>query len=159
MSTAGGTVMKGSTRHDADSVVRPAAARLRRLAWRSLGTTCFVIGAVNAFVPLLPTTVFWIVAVWAFGRSSPELARLLLDHPRFGPALRRWRDHRMMSRRAKWLACSAIGVSYASTLALLGFTSVTLLLGAGLGSLALYLATRLEQPAAQATVSAPLASS
>ena len=121
-----------------------------------------MIGTVNAFVPLLPTTVFWIMAVWAFGRSSPELARLLLDHPRFGPGLRRWRDHRMMSRRAKWLACSAIGVSYAITLTLLGFSSLTVLLGASLGGLVLYLATRLEQPrslAAQATVSPPLASS
>ena len=37
---------------------------------------------------LLPTTMFWIVAVWAFSTSSPDLSRKLLELPSFGPALK-----------------------------------------------------------------------
>ena len=149
MSTAMNNSVNGSAttfvlRRGVEGADRAASARLRRLAWRAVGTVCFVIGAVNAFVPLLPTTVFWIVAVWAFSRSSPEFARVMLEHPCFGPALRHWRDHRMMSRRAKVLACSGIGVSYVVTLALLGVSALTLLVGTGLGGLVLYLATRRE---------------
>ena len=59
---------------------------LARRAWRALAFVCVTIGAVNAFLPLLPTTVFWIVAAWALSKSSPELSRRLLEHPRFGAA-------------------------------------------------------------------------
>ena len=93
---------------------------------------------------MLPTTVFWIIAAWAFGKSSPELARRLREHPRFGPGLKLWMDHRMMSRRSKCAAIAAIGCSYAVTLTLMGPIAVTFLLGLGLAALSVYLGSRPE---------------
>jgi uncharacterized membrane protein YbaN (DUF454 family) len=117
---------------------------IARRAWRVLGVVCASIGAVNAFLPVLPTTVFWIIAAWAFGKSSPELARRLREHPRFGPGLKLWLDHRMMSRRSKCAAIAAIGCSYAVTLTLMGLSAVGFLLGLGLAALSVYLGSRRE---------------
>ena len=115
-----------------------------RHAWRLLAVVCLSVGAVNAFLPLLPTTVFWIVAAWAFGKSSPEVAHRLREHPRFGPGLTLWMDHRMISRRAKFAAILAIGCSYVFTLALAGLNAPSLVLGLGLIALAAYLGSRRE---------------
>lgn len=117
-----------------------------RRAWHVLAVVCASIGAVNAFLPLLPTTVFWIIAAWAFGKSSPELARQLREHPRFGPGLKLWLDHRMMSRRSKCVAIAAICFSYIGTLTLTGPNAVTFLLGLGLAALSVYLGSRHEPP-------------
>ena len=119
---------------------------LTRCAWRVLGVVCVSIGAVNVFLPLLPTTVFWIVAAWAFGKSSPELTRRLREHPRVGPGLTLWMDHRMISRRAKCTAIAAIGCSYVITVTLTGLNAFSLLLGLGLTALSSYLGSRREPP-------------
>ena len=53
-----------------------------------LGWVFVGLGFVGAFVPGLPTTVFLIVALWAFSRSSDRLRMWLWTHPRFGATLR-----------------------------------------------------------------------
>jgi uncharacterized membrane protein YbaN (DUF454 family) len=58
----------------------------------------------GAFLPVLPTTPFLLVAAWAAGRGWPQFEAWLLAHPRFGPPIRRWRDHRAVPRSAKWAA-------------------------------------------------------
>lgn len=123
---------------------QPRISSITRRAWLVLAVACTSIGAVNAFLPVLPTTVFWIIAAWAFGKSSPELARRLREHPRFGPGLKLWMDHRMMSRRSKFAAIAAIGCSYAVTLTFTGPNSVTFLLGLGLAALSVFLGSRPE---------------
>src|SRR3546814_2092907 len=77
-----------------------------------LGFIWVGIGAVGAFVPLLPTTIFIILALGCFARSSPRLEHWLLNHERFGPALRAWRDQRAISRSAKRAACIGMTVGY-----------------------------------------------
>jgi uncharacterized protein len=76
------------------------------LAWVFLG-----LGILGAFLPLLPTTVFIILAAWAFAKSSPEREAWLLNHPSFGPPLRNWRKYRAISARAKTMACCLIALS------------------------------------------------
>lgn len=85
---------------------------LCRLLYQGLALLCVGLGALGAFLPLLPTTPFLIVAAWAAGRSSPELKRWLRNHPRFGAILRRWEDERAISPRAKRNACIALVVSW-----------------------------------------------
>ncbi|WP_312711332.1 YbaN family protein [Stenotrophomonas sp.] len=69
------------------------------LAYVSLGT-----GIVGIFVPGLPTTVFILISAWAASRGSEHLHNRLMQHPRFGPAIRNWQAHGAVSRYAKWMA-------------------------------------------------------
>jgi uncharacterized membrane protein YbaN (DUF454 family) len=49
--------------------------------WRSFGVVCIAIGLINAFVPLLPTTMFLILGAWAFGKGATDLRRRCSGNP------------------------------------------------------------------------------
>ena len=86
------------------SLRKVIAARLWwLLAYASLG-----IGIVGIFLPVLPTTVFVLLAAYAAARGSRRLHRWLLRHRSFGPAIRDWQRHGAVSRRAKWSATLAM---------------------------------------------------
>lgn len=89
----------------------------RRAGLVALGCLMLALAIVGAFLPVMPTTIFLILAAWFFGRSSPRLEAWMLGHPRFGPVLRDWREHGAMPRRAKWLACGGIALGYGLFLA------------------------------------------
>jgi uncharacterized protein len=67
------------------------SARMRIL-YLCLGWLMVATGIVGAFLPVLPTTPFLLVALWCFSKSSPKLESWLLSHPKFGPSLRNWRE-------------------------------------------------------------------
>lgn len=92
----------------------PAARRapVLRLAWLLAGWGFLALGVIGALLPVLPTTVFLILAAWCFGRASPKLEARLLAHPTFGPVLQAWRRDGAVPRRAKWLACLGMAAGY-----------------------------------------------
>lgn len=75
----------------------------RRLPWLVLALSGIGLGTAGAFLPLLPTTPFLLVAAWAAPKGSPALDQWLHDHPRLGPPLLAWRARRAVPRRAKRL--------------------------------------------------------
>ncbi len=87
----------------------PAAMRVLYLC---LGWLMVATGIVGAFLPVLPTTPFLLVALWCFSKSSPKLEAWLLSHPKFGPSLRNWREKGAIPRRAKIAAVSLMTMSY-----------------------------------------------
>lgn len=91
-----------------------------RQGYLVLGWTCVALGTLGLFLPVMPTTVFILVAAWAFARSSPRLHQWLRQHPRFGAVLLAWEDHRAMPRRAKRVALLMLAASWVVTAAWLG---------------------------------------
>ena len=83
-----------------------------RYGWLALGFLFVALGVIGALLPLMPTTIFLILAAGCFARSSPRLEAWLLDHPRFGPTLCAWRRDRAIPRRAKAMACTGIAAGY-----------------------------------------------
>ena len=90
---------------------------MKKIILLSLGWICVGLGFIGIFVPGLPTTIFLIVALWAFTKSSKKLRIWLLNHKKFGPFLRDWQEHRVVPLRAKILmiilqTCVVIMVHY-----------------------------------------------
>ena len=79
-----------------------------RMLWTAAGLASFVIGAIGVVVPLLPTVPFMLLAAFCFARGSQRFHDWLVDHPRFGPAIRDWRAHGAISKRGKVMATVAI---------------------------------------------------
>ena len=86
----------------------PAKSRIARGAWWIVGVLAVALGGIGVIVPGLPTTVFFIIAAWAFSKSSPRLEAWVLGLPRIGPMVHDHRNGLGMPRRAKFLATAMI---------------------------------------------------
>ena len=77
---------------------------MKTLFWRSLVVIFIILGIIGAILPGMPTTVFLILAAWAASKGWPEMDAWLLNHPKYGPTLRNWRENGTVPRKAKWIA-------------------------------------------------------
>lgn len=114
----------------------------RRYIYLFLGWIFTGLGFVGAFLPLLPTTPFLLIAVWAFGKSSPKLRRWLFSHPKFGYHLRQWFNHGAIDQRAKILAVTLMAVSVGVTHIMSETFYIPLALSVLLSFVAFYIWTR-----------------
>ena len=69
-----------------------------------LGWLLFALGFVGAFLPVLPTTPFMLLALWCFARSSDRFHDWLYTHRLFGPPLQQWHEYRVIPLAAKLTA-------------------------------------------------------
>ena len=76
---------------------------MKKIILITLGWLCVGLAFVGTFVPGIPTTIFLIIALWAFAQSSKKFHSWLLNHKRFGPILQNWESHRVVPRKAKTL--------------------------------------------------------
>lgn len=84
-----------------------------RIAFAALGTLFLLLGVLGVFLPVLPTTPFLLLATACYARASRRVFRWLLNHPRFGPLIREWREYRSIPYRAKRMALVLIVSSFA----------------------------------------------
>ena len=77
----------------------------------AIGCVAVGLGTLGIVVPGLPTTGFFVMAAWAFSKSSPRLEQWVLTRRGVGPLVRDYRAGLGMPRRAKVLAISMLVVS------------------------------------------------
>ncbi|HET7754897.1 MAG TPA: YbaN family protein [Anaeromyxobacteraceae bacterium] len=85
-------------------------SRSTRTRWAlfCLGWIFFALGVVGAVLPVVPTTPFMLLALWAFSRSSERFHHWLRHHRIFGPPLQRWDRERVVPLWAKVVAIGSM---------------------------------------------------
>ncbi len=115
----------------------------KRVGLMGLGLISTACGILGLFLPVLPSTVFFIIALWAFSKSSIRMHDWLFYHPRFGAHLRDWHAHGVIPRRAKILAVNMMALSWVIVVvASQGAWLVSSLVGITLACVATFILTR-----------------
>ncbi len=94
---------------------------MTRHLYLGAGLSCVALGLIGVAIPIMPTVPFLLLAAFCFARSHPEWEQRLLDHPRYGPGLRDWRERRAISRKAKVGAVTAMSAGVVFTAVTIGW--------------------------------------
>lgn len=113
--------------------------------YKPLGFFFVGLAALGAFLPLLPTTPFLLLAAACFAKSSERWHQWLLNNRTFGPIIKRWEQNRCVSKITKTVSISSIIVfgGYAMLFAL-GDRLELQLLGAAVIMVSLFFVFRLR---------------
>ncbi|MFG1376585.1 YbaN family protein [Xanthobacter autotrophicus] len=106
------------------------------------GIVFLVIGAIGMVVPMLPGTVFLILAAWCFTRSSPRFEAWLLNHRWLGPGVVRWRDTGAIPPLVKLFALSSFVGTFTGSWYFGAPVPVLAVLGVMFIALAIFVASR-----------------
>ena len=110
--------------------------------WLVAGMVALAFGAVGAFLPVLPTTPFVILAAFCFGKSSPRLQSWLENTRLFGPMIADWREKGAIAPRYKIIAVAMMAVMFIGSF-IYGASALVLALQAlGMSLGAAYVLTR-----------------
>jgi len=114
-----------------------------RIVIAVFGWLTLAVGVVGLFVPLMPTTVFLLIALWALSQSSAPGYRWLREHPKLGHTMRAWDEQRAIPPKAKLFAIGGL----VSSEGLAGFFAddnwaLPVVVGVALVPVAIYIATR-----------------
>ncbi|MFC7475735.1 YbaN family protein [Dankookia sp. GCM10030260] len=126
----------------------PLARGPNRLLLLGLGYLCLALAFIGVLLPVMPTTIFLIVAAWAFGRANPALRARLRAHPRFGPSLRHWQDHGSIGPRAKRAALLGMALGWLTVTVIFRDLLASGIAGACMAAVAVYILTRPSHSAA-----------
>lgn len=114
---------------------------------RVLGFLFLALGAIGIFLPIWPTTVFWIVAALCFARSSPAMRDWIYARPNVGPMVQQFVERGTLSRPAKTGALAGMTMAgMISTVMLWGRWSWLAIAFALLAMGAVYVLTRPSEP-------------
>ncbi|MDF2368363.1 YbaN family protein [Sneathiella sp.] len=113
-------------------------AHTKKIVLLLIGWLFVIIGAIGVFLPVLPTTPFLLISLWAFSQSSERFHDWLYNHRIFGPPLQDWSKYGVIPLRAKIIALSTMAIS--ATLVILysstpwyGLAAMIILMGIGAG--------------------------
>ena len=81
---------------------------------RLLGGLFVALGAIGLFLPIWPTTIFWILAALCFARSSPEARDWIYARPGIGPQIEAFIERGTLNRASK--VAAIIGMSLAGAM-------------------------------------------
>lgn len=83
----------------------------RRIVYILLGSLFLILGAVGIFVPLLPTTPFWLLTCWFYLRSSEKLYNRAMGNRYFGSYIKGFMVDKAIPVRSKVISISVMWLS------------------------------------------------
>lgn len=98
-------------RRDHSAEMRKHRSLTVRLFFLALGTLFVALGIAGAFLPVLPTTPFMLLAAACYARASTRFYNGLLNNRLFGPTILEWRRYRSIPYRVKWTAIVLMAVT------------------------------------------------
>ena len=75
-----------------------------RWLWALFGFVCLAVGAVGLVLPLWPTTIFWIAAVFFLAESHPKIRDWIYARPGIGSIVQDFVERGEISRKGKYTA-------------------------------------------------------
>lgn len=98
--------------------IKTMTDRIVKFIHLALGTLCVALGFIGLFLPVMPTTVFLILAAFFFTKGSPRLRKWLINHAHFGPGIRAWEETGAIPRKIKALSIAMMLTSFVPTVLL-----------------------------------------
>ena len=75
-----------------------------RWLWALFGFVFLGVGAIGLVLPLWPTTIFWIAAVFCLAESHPKVRDWIYARPGVGPIVRDFVERGEIARKSKYIA-------------------------------------------------------
>ncbi|MCL1815709.1 MAG: YbaN family protein [Treponema sp.] len=75
--------------------------RVRKILFIIAGTITLILGTLGRFVPLLPTTPFYLLTAWLYMRGSERMYNAVMRNKYFGRIVRDFTINKSISVRAK----------------------------------------------------------
>lgn len=91
--------------------IKTLKIRLYRYAYLSAGIILVLIGVVGIFLPLLPTTIFLILASACFVKSSPKANEWLRNHKILGVYIKNYQEKSGLTLKSKILSVTFLWIS------------------------------------------------
>jgi len=92
------------------------SGRLWKLLLIACGTVCVALGVIGIFLPIMPTTVFLLMAAACYARSSERFYQRLLNQRFLGSYIRNHREGRGMKRRDKTVTLVLLWIGIGATI-------------------------------------------
>lgn len=90
---------------------------VKKYTYIGLGTLCLGLGTLGIFLPLLPTTPFWLLTCWFYIRSSEKLYNKVMSNRYFGAYVRSYIVDKSIPLKGKIVTLAVMWIA-------MGFTVV-----------------------------------
>ena len=118
---------------------------MKNILLKILGSICLLLGGLGAFLPLLPSTCFILLAAWSFNRSSPRFHDWLVRRSPFAGSIQNWQRNKSIARKVKVIATLSLVSSFLLTAWMLPNPLLLTSLGIAMAALLAYLLTRPDE--------------
>ncbi len=83
---------------------------MKKIVLLILGHFFLVLGIIGAFLPVIPTTPFLLLAAYFYSKSSDKIHFWLMNHKYLGPSLKDWHERGEIGIKTKWIATVMLGL-------------------------------------------------
>ena len=81
---------------------------MKKIVLLTFGHIFLALGIIGAFLPILPTTPFLLLAAYFYSKSNSKIHTWMLQHKYLGPPLSDWQQNGVIGIKAKILAATMI---------------------------------------------------